>query len=108
VTSGSGYSEKTDVTCDAAPIFALLEDMEKNRWRRPNTNVASSAGIEVGKAVVDLHKEVEHTGTLKVLHMFCSILHFEIGTRYFRLTCDEVSTSFPGVRGVCNFFSRAY
>ena len=25
-------------------------------------------------------KEVGHMGTLKVLHMFCSILHFEFGT----------------------------
>lgn len=41
VTSGSGYSEKT---YDAAPIFALLKDMEKNGWRRPNANVAVQQG----------------------------------------------------------------
>lgn len=41
MTSGSGYSEKTNVTYDAAPIFALLKDMEKNGWRRPNANVAA-------------------------------------------------------------------
>jgi len=38
--NGSGYSEKTAGTY-AIPILTLLEDMEKNGWRRPTANMAS-------------------------------------------------------------------
>lgn len=38
--NGSGYSEKTAGTY-AIPILTLLDDMEKNGWRRATANMAS-------------------------------------------------------------------
>ena len=39
LTGGSGSLETTDVTY-ATPIVALLQDMHKHGWKRPNPNVA--------------------------------------------------------------------
>lgn len=40
VTGGSGFSAETDVTY-ATPIVALLQDMHKHGWKRPNFDVAT-------------------------------------------------------------------
>jgi hypothetical protein len=46
-------------------------------------------------------KEVERTGTLTFSPSdVLSILHFEIGTRYFHLTCDELSLRFGDFGGL--------
>lgn len=39
LTGGSGFSAKTDVTY-ATPMVALLQDMHKHGWKRPNPDVA--------------------------------------------------------------------
>lgn len=41
VTGGSGFSAETDVTYATPIVAALLQDMYKHGWKRPNFDVAT-------------------------------------------------------------------